>query len=268
MLLLGVSNQYLTRFQQPYSFEAQSEPTIEIVDAPITLDIDAKPAVQNRVGRAFIPAKGSGNGLHVSETPSAADTLTDSAKSSVLQWNQADGPQGDTVFDIFATSERILYAVTPTGIYRLTPDTTAWTLINTSVPIGESLMPMAAYEDTLYIVSADEVYTSTDAGKTWNAFCHRPKGHAIGLIIVDEARRQSSPTHPAMYLALENEGVFRSTDAGTQWTLLNSGLMDQTITAVAAIENTIFAGTNTDFTASIQARGNNCLWLPLKLSIR
>ena len=48
ILLLGASNQYLTRFQQPYSFEAQSEPTIEIVDAPITLEIDAKPAVQNR----------------------------------------------------------------------------------------------------------------------------------------------------------------------------------------------------------------------------
>ena len=39
MLLLGVSNQYLTRFQRPYSFEAQSEPTVEIVDAPIPLDI-------------------------------------------------------------------------------------------------------------------------------------------------------------------------------------------------------------------------------------
>ena len=89
------------------------------------------------------------------------------------------------------------------------------------------------------------MFTSTDAGGTWNVFCLRPKGHAIGLIIVDEARGQSSLTHPAMYLALENEGVFRSTDAGAQWTLLNSGLIDQTITAVAAIETTVFAGTNT-----------------------
>ena len=34
ILLLGLSNQYLVRFQKPYSFKAQSEPTIEIVDAP------------------------------------------------------------------------------------------------------------------------------------------------------------------------------------------------------------------------------------------
>ena len=30
VLLLGTSDQYLARFQKPYSFEAQSEPTIEI----------------------------------------------------------------------------------------------------------------------------------------------------------------------------------------------------------------------------------------------
>ena len=42
VLMLGVSSQYLARFQKPYSFEAESEPTIEIVDTPIILDIVAK----------------------------------------------------------------------------------------------------------------------------------------------------------------------------------------------------------------------------------
>ena len=42
LLLVGASDRYLTRFQKPYSFEAASEPTIEIVDAPIVLDIDVK----------------------------------------------------------------------------------------------------------------------------------------------------------------------------------------------------------------------------------
>ena len=188
MLLLGVSNQYLTRFQQPYSFEAQSEPTVEIVDAPITLDIDAKPAVRNQVGRAFIPGKGSGNGLQVSKTVSSTNTLEISPKFSTSQWNQADGPQGSTVFDIFATSKRMLYAITPSGIYKLTPDATAWTLTNTSVPIDESRMHMAEHEDTLYIVSDDGVFTSTDNGEIWNAFCRRPKGHTVGFIVTDETQ--------------------------------------------------------------------------------
>lgn len=47
-----------------------------------------------------------------------------------------------------------------------------------------------------------------------------------------------------MYLALENKGVFRSTDAGTHWIPINNGLIDKNISAVAAIGNTLFAGTN------------------------
>ena len=61
LLLLGLNNQYLVRFQKPYSFEAQSEPTIEIIDTPIVLDVDAKPAVQNRIGRATTADKSTGD---------------------------------------------------------------------------------------------------------------------------------------------------------------------------------------------------------------
>ena len=244
MLLLGVSNQYLAHFQKPYSFEAQSEPTIEIVDAPITLEIDAKPAVRNQVGRAFTAGKGSGNSLQVSQAVLATDMLEDSAKFSTSQWTQTDGPQGSTVLDIFATSERILYAVAPSGIYRLTADATAWTLINTSVPIGQSRMPMAAYGDILYIVSTDEVFTSTDHGDTWQSLGSRPNGHAVRLIIVDETQENGSQARPVMYLALQDKGVFRSMDAGAQWTLLNDGLTGEKVSTVAAIGNTVFAGTN------------------------
>ena len=239
MLLLGVSNQYLARFQQPYSFEAQSEPTIEIVDAPITLDIDAKPAVRNQAGRAFTPSKDNGNGSEVSETTSPTDTLEISPKFSTSEWTQTDGPQGGTALNIFATSEKTLYAVTHSGIYRLAADETVWTLIDTRVPIDAPQMPMAVHGDTLYIVSANEVSASTDAGETWRVFCRRPKGRAIGFIVTDEAQ-----AHSVMYLTLQDKGVFRSTDAGAQWTLLNDGLTDKNVSAVAAIGNTIFAGTN------------------------
>ena len=51
-LLFGTSNQYLARFQKPYSFEAASQPTVEIVDVPIVLETRAKPALRNRGGRA------------------------------------------------------------------------------------------------------------------------------------------------------------------------------------------------------------------------
>ena len=42
VLFLGVSNQHLVRFQRPYSFEAASEPTIEIIEVSTVLETDRK----------------------------------------------------------------------------------------------------------------------------------------------------------------------------------------------------------------------------------
>ena len=71
LFLIGLSNQHLTRFQRPYSFEAKSEPTIEIVDVSIVLETDAKPALRNQSGRAVVPVDNTiGNGLQVSKSVS------------------------------------------------------------------------------------------------------------------------------------------------------------------------------------------------------
>ena len=66
ILLLGAGHQYLARFQRPYSFEAQSEPTIEIIEATVVLETDAKPALRNQVGQATTPGK-SGTGSQIPE---------------------------------------------------------------------------------------------------------------------------------------------------------------------------------------------------------
>ena len=79
-LLLGMSNQRLIRFQRPYSFEAASEPTIEIVDTDIVLDTVLKPAVRNQAGRATLPRETSGASAQGSHTESTPNTSKDSAK--------------------------------------------------------------------------------------------------------------------------------------------------------------------------------------------
>jgi len=86
ILMLNVSNQYLARFQKPYSFEAVSEPTIEIIEAPIVLDIDAKPALRNQVGRADIPSKSSSASLQASERDATPNTSADARRLSGTQW--------------------------------------------------------------------------------------------------------------------------------------------------------------------------------------
>jgi RNA polymerase sigma factor (sigma-70 family) len=242
LLLLSASNQYLVRFQKPYSFEAQSEPTIEIVDAPVVLDIDAKSAVRNQAGRADTTNRSSNAGVQVSESVLASNAHGESLRPSTAQWTRATGPQGGPVSDIFATSKGVLYAFSPTGTYRLAANATAWVPVEVDASTEGSRVPMTEHEGVLYIAATDTVFASTDNGETWRTFCSRPEGDTIGFIILDEI--QGTGSGLTMHLALENKGVFRSTDAGKQWSLLDNGLKGRTISTLAITGDTVFAGTD------------------------
>ena len=241
--MVQVINTYFG-FRKPYNLEAQSEPTIEIVDTPITLDIDSKPAVRSQIGRFVSPSENSNIGRQASKKVSVTNTQEILFGSSGSQWTQASGPQSGHISEIFVTSEGRLYTATTTGIYSLTADATKWSLINTSVPTQNLPMPMAQHGHTLYIVSVDEVFASTDSGETWNSLRSRPQGEAIGLKVIDESKGSNSKPAIAIYLALLDRGIFRSTNARSQWELLNDGLENKIIYAIDAIQNTVFAGTN------------------------
>ena len=244
MFLLGASQQYLARFQKPYSFEARSEPTIEIVDAPIVLDVVSKPSIQNRFGRAILPGKTIGAGTQFSEATLRTYSQEDLRKFSTAQWGQTDGPPGGHVHDIYTVSDGTTFAISRGGMYKLETDASTWRYLNTSIPIDESLMPVAENRGTLYIVSTNEIFASADKGETWRAFCVRPNGDAIGFIITEEREIPGSEAGITMYLALRDEGIFRSIDGGIEWDPLNNGLTGERISAVAAIGETVFTGTN------------------------
>ena len=251
VLLLGASSQHLTRFQEPYSFEAQSEPTIEIIDAPIILDVNSKPAIRNQTGRAPSDDNTDNAGSQISNNLSTSDAQVDASQFSTAQWARTTGPQGSPTYDIFETSSGTLYVSTQTGVYRLPTDSPTWTPTNTYIRTPGGKMAMAEHNGTLYIVSTDEILASTDNGETWNTFCPKPKGYATGLIITDGTQAPGSQADIMMYLSLKykgkDKGVFRSTDAGAHWNLLSDGITGERIYPIypiAAIGNTVFAGTN------------------------
>ncbi len=50
MLILGFGNsKYLARFQDPYSFDATAEMTVDIIDAPLVANLESEPDVRTRV---------------------------------------------------------------------------------------------------------------------------------------------------------------------------------------------------------------------------
>ncbi len=243
-LIMGVGSEYLARFQNPYNVNAQSETTVEIIDAPIVLDTQAKRDLRNQAGRFDADDMRSGIGPQVSEPfvlAAATEVADEKSTSTKQQWRQASGPEGISILGFHASAKGDVYAASPIGIYKLTPDKETWTLVNASVTNGQLYpMPMAERDDTLYIVSVKEVLSSTDRGKTWTTVGSRPEGKAKGLIITDEA----------FYLVTDKQGVFRSTDAGKQWTAFNNGFKFDAeasalkITMVTSIGNTVFVLTD------------------------
>ncbi len=239
-LMLGVGSQYLFRFQKPYNLNAQSETTVEIIDAPVVIDTQAEPDVRNQTGLFDTTGRNSGTGVQISKPVVQVPTVQvekEVPPTLNQQWKHANAPGFGPVLGLFVSSEGDTYAASRLGIYRLTPDASAWAFISPAAAVnstGTGLIPMAEKNDTLYLASVDELFSSSNRGETWTSLGTRPKGTAIGLAITDEA----------FYLALKNKGVFRSEDMGKQWRPLNEEGTAITIYSIASIKNTVFVGTN------------------------
>ena len=239
-LMMGAGSQHLIRFQKPYNLNAQSETTVEIIDAPIVLDTQAKRDLRNQVGRFDAMGKNPGAGPQLSEPVllAAAQTEKEARPSTKQQWIQASGPEeARSVVGLLASSWGDVYTVTKIGIYRLVPDAPAWTFISPLPPeafVDGHGTQMTERNNTLYLVFTNSVFVSKDRGETWTKLGERPKGVAVGIVVTDDA----------LYLALRDEGIFRSTDTGKQWTPLNYEIENSRIGAIAAVENRVFIGTN------------------------
>ena len=82
IFLMGASHQYIARFQQPYSLDAESEPTIEIIDAPIVLNNQSKRNLQNRVGNGTTPGRNSNDNLS-----EGTESMPSNIAADVTRWN-------------------------------------------------------------------------------------------------------------------------------------------------------------------------------------
>ena len=240
-LLMGVGTQYLSRFQKPYNLNATSEPTVDLIEAVFVFDSPAKPAVRNQAGSSITPGNNPGAGQKPDAQRFAAALLDETEVSTPKpQWIQTKGPEGATVNTLFATTGGDIYAGTPTSVYKLSDDQRVWRLVNAETETSRSMQEwlisggqMVERNDTLYVATGTEVLASTDSGSTWNSLGIHPKGMPVDLVVTDAG----------FYLALA-EGVYHSQDSGSSWVPLKDELGAKRIHALAAVENTVFAGTD------------------------
>ena len=86
-LMLGVSSQYLSRFQKPYSFDAASEMTVELIEAPIVLNLESEPDVRTQVGSSTASGKSVVFAQQPDEGPVVfAAAESDKTSENYTQW--------------------------------------------------------------------------------------------------------------------------------------------------------------------------------------
>ena len=168
IMWLGVGNQILTLFQEPYSLDAHSQTSIEIVDSSIFLNIQPKPDIQ-RLNADIVIANNNGSNHHESEAALVSEIQGDSENNSILtgKWTPTKSPGEGNVNEIFQTSDGNLIVVSPSGIYRMVDDESGWILLNNNVPLETNAKtPMAESNGVLYLVSDRALYASKDSGVT------------------------------------------------------------------------------------------------------
>lgn len=236
MLLIGVGGQFLSNFQKPYSLDADTLTEIEIFDSAIPIDVQFTPEPKRRIGNVVLANKSNGIDNERADAIQSLQNQVDASDNpSILSqhWTQNQGPQDGQVHELFQTSKGKILGIAPTGIYQVKEDADEWMLLNNTVPIEDYFnMVIAEDNNTLYLVSTDKIYASSDDGITWVSIGHRPIGSVIKLLI----------TEKAFYLVLDDE-IYRSSDKGKFWSLYNNGLEDTEITAAVSIGNVVFVGT-------------------------
>ena len=244
-LLIGFGVQNLIRFQKPYSLEATSERTVEIVDTPIVLESPVQPTVNHQVGHSNVLGKNDGTSQKPDSPLFAAGQSDDTEISkSKGQWKQTNGPYGGEIRTLFATSEGVLFAGTGNqGIFCSTDLGDSWSPAKVELPdeydgLEIDVSAFAQNKDIIYASVTGILYKSSDSGKSWHFVPTDPQDSTItGIVIIGDRIYISS------YPGRDDVGGVWYSDDEKSWTPMNEGLADRRILEFTNIGTTLVVGT-------------------------
>ncbi|MDE0481922.1 MAG: sigma-70 family RNA polymerase sigma factor [Candidatus Poribacteria bacterium] len=236
VLMLGIGSQYLANFQQPYSLDAQSERTIELIDTPIVLNLEVKPDFRRELGNLNALGKSDNRGEKPDEVllASAQEEGEDKVSAPKQKWIESAPTAGSMVEGLLATSEGVLYTFSGGHIYRLQDDSAEWKHVSDISTLTNDWLidfPMAEWDDTLYILPSNKLLASKDDGKTWNIVYQWPKEY--------DTPNELLLTEQAFYIIFD-KGSFRSEDKGKTWKNINDEFSSEP-NSIVTVQDTVFA---------------------------
>ena len=239
VLMLGIGSQYLAHFQQPYSLDAQTEVTVELVDTPIVRNLEATPDVRRQLGNINALGKSDNNGQKPDEILlAAAQAEGEDMSNQKQQWIHAKPVSGAPAMNLCPTPDGDIYVIMGyPAVYKLATGRNTWQRIHINMKTWTGRASISKWNNTLYLLLNNELFTSNDDGETWDLL-YSWKGGKYKY----PNKSKLVLTKQAFYVAFEI-GVLRSQDKGKTWKNISDGLMGK-MRSLFEIQNTIFAGTD------------------------
>ncbi len=88
LLMLGFGNSiYLTRFQQPYNLDAQTDMAVELIDTPVVANLESKPDVRTEIERTNVQNQINNSEQQPNDASTAiAEAQTDEIAEDYTKW--------------------------------------------------------------------------------------------------------------------------------------------------------------------------------------
>ena len=129
--------------------------------------------------------------------------------------------------DIDPANASTVYAATAYGIFKTTDGGKHWKekRIGLSLPFTSDVVVDRAASVRVFAATEEGMYLSTNGGETWSPA--GLSGLGIRTIVQDPANAA------VLWAGTQENGVFRSRDAGANWDAMNTGLGHRTVYAIA-----------------------------------
>jgi hypothetical protein len=185
------------------------------------------------------------------------------------QWVQTNGPPGGV--SCLAVSGTSLFAGTSRGgVFLSTNNGTSWTAGGSGWTYG-TVYALIVSGVNLFAGTDGGVFRSTDNGQSWTAVNNGLTDCHVYALAVSGMNLFAGTGAPGYNMGgAEGHGVFLSTNNGTSWSKVNTGLMDTSVYAFAVDSNgvggtNLFAGTNGGVFLSTN---NGTNWTPASTGLK
>jgi len=194
-------------------------------------------------------------------TSSGVYKTADATRGWILRNSGLNAPVSEVVVD--AANSKLMYAATPGGVFKTTDGGNAWARSG-DLPDARALAIDPNNPAVVYASSVASARKTTDGGATWSEVHPNPgKLSGARALAID-------PSHPStIYAVLIADGLSKSIDGGSTFSLINSGLpedfyygFDSTALAIdPSASSIVFASTY----AVARSTNGGAFWAPVTL---